>query len=151
MRRLEIIGCLVPLFVQLTVVQDAIAGDDLGAQSALDAQLVRLEATVDEDIVVLRSLLEDDLTYSHTTGFTETKSGFLSTVESRRVDYVSARPREVAVRIYGDTAVITGLLDLDLEVGGKPTSFTIKFLEVSRRMDDTWRLVAWQSVRYTAD
>ena len=106
---------------------------------------------IDADIDALESYLADDLTYSHTTGWTETKSEFLSTVESETIDYVSVTPRDVEVRIYGDIAVITGLSRMQGAVNDRPVSFTIRFLDVSRRVGDSWQLVAWQSVKLRED
>lgn len=116
-------------------------------QSALAFQSARFKAMVEEDMDNLAEFLADDLTYSHTTGWTETKSEFLSTVESRRIDYVSVTPEGVEVRIYGDVAVMTGLSKMQGAVGDRQVTFTIRFLDVSRRVGDTWQLVAWQSVK----
>jgi ketosteroid isomerase-like protein len=99
----------------------------------------------------LEGFLADDLTYSHATGWTETKSGFLSTVESRSIDYISMTPEDVAVRIYGDVAVMTGIAKMQGAVGDRKVSLTIRFLDVSRRVGDTWQLVAWQSVKMPED
>ncbi len=120
-------------------------------QGALEAQAARFAAMVAADTEALADTLADDLSYSHTTGWTETKSEFLSTVASGTLDYRSATPRDVEVRLYDDIAVITGLSDLELLVRGDPKSLTIRFLEVSRRTDAGWRLVAWQSVVFQAD
>jgi ketosteroid isomerase-like protein len=127
-------------------------GDQESAeQSALEFQSARLKAMIDADIDTLERYLADDLTYSHTTGWTETKSEFLSTVESQAIDYVSVTPRDIEVRIYGDIAVITGLSRMQGAVGNRSVSFTIRFLDVSRRVGDSWQLVAWQSVKFAED
>lgn len=120
-------------------------------QSALDAQAARLKATIDADIETLETYLADDLTYSHNTGWVETKSEYLATVESETLDYVSATPRDVEVRVYGDIAVLTGLADMSGLLRGEPVALTIRFLEVSRRVGDSWQLTAWQSVRFIDD
>ena len=136
---------------QLMFMQDVIADPNSAEQSALESQSARLQAMVDADIDTLEKYLADDLTYSHTTGWTESKYEFLSTVESKTIDYVSATPRDVEVRVYDDIAVITGLSNMQGLVRGEPVSITIRFLEVSRRVAGSWRLIAWQSVRFTAD
>jgi pimeloyl-ACP methyl ester carboxylesterase/ketosteroid isomerase-like protein len=117
------------------------------AQSALQFQSARFTAMVEEDLDALEVFLADDLTYSHTTGWTETKAEFLATVASRKIDYIAMSPKDVAVRVYGDIAVMTGLSKMEGAVGDRNVSFTIRFLDVSRRVGDAWQLVAWQSVR----
>ncbi len=120
-------------------------------EEAVAAQSARFQAMIDEDPATLSELLSDDLHYSHTRGDVETKSQFLSTIESKRIDYLGAEPRDVEVRVYGDTAVITGLSDMDLIARGERMVFTIRFLEVSRKVGSSWKLLAWQSVRFVAE
>ena len=141
----------VVLAAQLLFVPTTLAEFSVEQQSALDAQAARLKATIDADIEALETYLADDLSYSHNTGWVETKSEYLATVESATLDYQSATPRDVEVRIYGDIAVLTGLADMTGLLRGEPVALTIRFLEVSRRVGDSWQLTAWQSVRFNAD
>ena len=96
----------------------------------------------------IKDLLADDLTYSHTKGNIETKSGYLTTVKTKRTDYLSMVPRDVNVRVYDNTAVLTGLADVKLIYSKGLAEFTIRFLEVQRKVEGGWQLVAWQSVVY---
>jgi ketosteroid isomerase-like protein len=136
---------------QIVFAERAFSDDVSVEQSALEFQSARFNAMVEEDMEALERFLADDLTYSHTTGWTETKSEFLSTVESRKIDYVSMSPEDLEVRVYGDVAVMTGLSKMQGAVGDRKVSFTIRFLDVSRRVGDSWQLVAWQSVRMPED
>jgi len=40
---------------------------------------------------------------------------------------------------------------MKLIYGGEHLDFTIRFLEVSHRVEANWQLVAWQSVLYDPD
>ena len=111
-------------------------------QEVLDAQSSRISAMITTDIDKLSDILTDDLTYAHTTGWTETKTGYLETIKSGRINYISFVPKDVQVRIYGEIAVLTGNVEVNL---GR-TDFTIRFLEVQRKDDGKWKLTAWQSV-----
>lgn len=143
--------CGVIFLAQLMLAAIAFADDAAMKQSALEFQSARFKAMIEEDIESLEDYLADDLTYTHTTGRTESKSDFLSTIESREIDYISVVPRNVEVRIYGDLAVMTGLAEIHGALRDKEVSFTMRFLDVSRRADDSWQLVAWQSVRIPED
>jgi ketosteroid isomerase-like protein len=147
----SIICCVAILTAQFMPGQTAAADDDSVERSALAFQTSRFEAMIEADIERLDTYLADDLTYSHTTGWMETKSEFLATVESANINYMSVTPRDVDVRIYGDVAVMTGLSDMQGAVGDREVTFTIRFLDVSRRVGDSWQLVAWQSVRIPDD
>ena len=140
MKSLKIFGLLFFISCQIANAQnDKI---EVAEQEVLNAQSSRISAMIEADIEKLKDLLAEDLTYAHTTGWTETKSGYLETVKSKRIDYLSFVPRDVEVRIYEKTAVLTGLVDVNL---GR-TDFTIRFLEVQRQVNGLWQLTAWQSV-----
>lgn len=132
------------------MVSVAVAGDITAEQDALDFQTARFNAMVDADVDRLEKYLADDLTYTHTTGWVETKTEFLSTVESGRINYMVVTPREVKVRFYGDVAIITGLSRMQGTVGDRAVDFTIRFTDVSRRVGNYWQLVAWQSAKLHA-
>lgn len=139
--------CAVMLMAQFMVASIAAADDTNTKQSAHDFQTARFNAMVDADVERLRDFLADDLTYTHTTGWIETNSEFLSTVESGRIDYMVVTPREVNVRVYGDIAVMTGLSRMQGKVGDRAVDFTTRFTDVSGRVGNSWQLVAWQSAK----
>ena len=130
---------------QTLVGQDKMS--DNAKQKVISAQEARFSAMINADTERLDTLLADELSYSHTTGWTETKSDFLSTIETRKIDYLSLDSKKPEVRIYDNTAVITGLADVKVSVRGEQKEFTIRFLEVYRKHDNSWKLVAWQSVK----
>lgn len=132
-------------FLFLVLSQGSIAQNDTIAilkQEVLAAQSSRIAAMIDANVDKLEALLSDDLTYAHTTGWTETKSGYLETIKSKKINYIAFEPRNVNVRIYENTAILTGKVNVNL---GR-TDFVIKFLEVQRKANGSWQLVAWQSV-----
>ena len=91
--------------------------------------------------------IAEDLSYSHTSGWTETKSGFLSTIESKAIDYVGILPSNLSCRLHNKTAIIIGDSAMSLLVQGEPLQLSIRFLDVSYEVDGAWFLIAWQSVR----
>ena len=139
------IALLFLVICQTLVGQDKMS--DNAKQKVISAQEARFSAMINADTERLDTLLADELSYSHTTGWTETKSGFLNTIETRKIDYLSLVSKNPEVRIYDNTAVITGLADVKVKVGGEQKEFTIRFLEICRKQDNSWKLVAWQSVK----
>ena len=99
------------------------------------------------DIEELDVILADDLTYTHTTGQNETKDEFLSSLKSQKIKYESIEPKEVELRIYDSTAVVTGISAMQVSAGEQHFSFSIRFIEVYQKRDGNWQLVAWQSTR----
>lgn len=112
---------------------------------AADAR--RIAAMVDGDVAALGSLLADDLTYTHSSGQVENEEQFLAAISSGKLDYESIVPSDVQVRIYGNTAVMTGRADIKVKAQGNPLAFASRFTSVWVKGEGGWRMVAWQSTR----
>jgi len=87
--------------------------DTIANIKALEA--ARCRALVANDIAALAALLADDLVHIHTTGVVETKAEYLAGVE-KRLQFLSAERRDLAVRVYDSLAVATGRLDQTVRV-----------------------------------
>ena len=115
--------------------------------AVLQVQARRFAAMIAVDTVELADILGPDLTYTHTTGQTETKAQFLATLRSRSLKYESIDPDSVQVRIHRGTAVVTGRSAMQIVVGDRALSFAIRFIEVYQWNEGRWQLLAWQSTR----
>jgi len=102
---------------------------------------------INADATLLNSVLDDELIYTHTTGTTESKSEFLETVQSQRINYKVIEPIDVAIRLEANIAIITGTVNIEGEVENSGVEFSAKFVEVSRFVEGQWKLVTWQTVR----
>ena len=122
------------------------AGQDPTADiRAADAR--RMAAMVAVDVPILESLLDEELSYTHSSGQVETRAQFLANLTAGTLRYQSMTPAEVSIRIYGDAAVATGRVEVAASMEGKDLSLVLRFTEVWVRRDGSWRLVAWQSTR----
>ena len=146
MKSLKLFGILLVMSGQITMGQNT--NVDFTEKQILKQQAARFTAMIDSDAVKLETLLADDLTYGHTRGSLETKTGFIETVRTQRIDYLSFVPRDVNVRIYENIAVLTGFIDVRVIYKGEELVFTTRFLEVQRKVHDDWLLTAWQPVKY---
>lgn len=147
--RMALLLLLVPGVVRATDPMDP-------AESELrDADARRMAAMVQADVKALAPLLAPNLTYIHSSGEMEDREGFLKTIGSGRLDYVSMAPSDVRVRFLWDkAAVITGKADVKLiagGTGGKENSLTLIFTSVwVRSAEGAWQMAAWQSTRLPA-
>jgi ketosteroid isomerase-like protein len=66
------------------------------------------EAVVKADIAVLERLLHEDYVHNRPNGVVEDRAQYLENRKARRVDFESLVPDEMEVRVYGDTAIVTG-------------------------------------------
>ena len=122
---------------------------DVASQSTeiLSMQQKRFEAMVKNDLSTLKSLISEDLTYTHTNGETESKRGFLLMIETETFKYESIQTTSKNVRIYGHTGVITGKAKIELLAYGRSMSLYVSFIEVQVKYGGYWQLVAWQTTR----
>ncbi|MFQ5983165.1 MAG: nuclear transport factor 2 family protein [Woeseiaceae bacterium] len=122
-------------------------GGAAGEDEVLQVQASRFQAMTEANIEALRVILADELTYTHTTGSVDTKAEFLDALQSQGINYHSIEPTDAQVRIYDNTAVITGVSAMKVSAGENHYAFSIRFIEVYRKNDGNWQLVAWQSTR----
>ena len=119
-------------------------------QAVLAAQDARFAATLKADVDALAAMMTDDLTYTHSSGVTETKAEFLQGLRTGKYLYRSIEVRDRRVRVHGDAAVVSGRCHIVIEPGGKRTDIDLYFSELYVRQGGAWRMALWQSTRLPA-
>jgi len=112
---------------------------------ALDHQWA--EATMHGNAAALNRLLSDDLTYTHTGGDTQTKREFIASLAKGELHYDSIEFEQATARVYGNTAVSTSRLRIQLTVGDKKVNLHPCFLHVWVKQNGRWQLVAHQATK----
>jgi ketosteroid isomerase-like protein len=101
------------------------------------------QAVLKKDAAALDRLLHPDLTYSHSNGQTQTKADILKTL----ADTQSITFGESTVRIYGNTALVKGPIEIVSVTNGAPTKINLSVLQVWLKGPKGWQLVARHSTR----
>ena len=116
---------------------------------ALEAR--RIAAMTAQDMVTLDAILADDLSYTHSSGHSDTKSSFMELVSNPGAHgrYKSVEYAHAEVVPLGDTAIVRGRAQITLEgyAGAPDRSYPVLFVDVYERRSGRWRLVAWQATR----
>ena len=114
---------------------------------AVTEELLRLEeercgAVSAGDVETLGRLLTDDLTHTHVTGRTEDKATYLAALGGR--PRITTR-RDLRVRIYGATAIMTGTLvnAFPADAGVARPPMEAQALQVWVKTGDGWRQAAF--------
>ncbi len=110
-----------------------------------EADQARRAAMISGDALALDQLLADDLTWTHSSGKTETKAEFIAAIVDGHVTYESLAVSDEQVRSAGDALVHGGMLHGRASRGGQPKALAAKFLAVWRNGGGGLQLVAWQS------
>lgn len=102
------------------------------------------KAAVKQDRDALERLLADDLTYCHAGGKLQNKAEYIAGVMTGPPHYESMTYADMNIRLYGNTAVLTGTVDVKLV--NNPL-FRVRTLHVYVRNNGQWQLAAHESTR----
>jgi hypothetical protein len=116
-------------------------------------EITQLEATLYEamirrDYEILDRLLSDDVLYIHSTGVGESKAEYFAGLEKGLYDYEQIRSRNVTIRPYSETAVMTGEVEMSVSARGQPKDL-IRLLVtfIWLKGSHGWRIVLRQATR----
>jgi hypothetical protein len=102
-------------------------------------------AVIKQDEAVLKRMLADDLTYSHSNGKTnQNKAEYIAAVTKGPGHYESFDESDTKIRVYGKTAVLTGYVTVKTV---NAPSYRVRTLEVYVENDGRWQMTAHQSAR----
>jgi uncharacterized protein DUF4440 len=103
------------------------------------------QGAIKQDTALLQKYLADDLVYTHGGGQTETKAQYIANVTKGPSHYQSMTERDSRIRIYGKTAVLWGLVDVQ---PAKGELYRVRTLEVyTQNAAGVWQMVQKESVR----
>ena len=122
--------------------------DNGAAIVALDKK--RMEAMCRQDLDTLRSILADDLIYTHSSARVDTKQSLIGNMQSGATVYTSLEASDVVAQDLGSAVVLTGVANVGVTSGGRPISFGIRFVNVYANRAGEWKMVTWQSTRLPA-
>lgn len=116
----------------------------------LELEAERCAAIIASDESALSRLLHDDMIYTHSSGLADTKSSFIEALKSGKFDYKRIENQGERVRLYGDTALVSGQAAVDIDVEGAPRTLNLSYLAAWTRTETGWKFVAWQSASIPA-
>jgi ketosteroid isomerase-like protein len=129
-------------------------GSHLGAQSTASGstpedsvravELSRAQALQRADTAALSRMVADEFVEISRLGQLRTKADNVRDIASGDLRLLSVKYDSVAVRIYGDVAVLRGIADNAGTFRGFPFTGKIRYLRVFIRRDGRWQAVAMQ-------
>jgi len=111
----------------------------------LELDLARMLAKSDWD--QYSSHLAEDFVRIDEQGVVLDKAALLTNLRSGKPALLSVMPEELVVRIYGDTAVLTGHLTVLRRQNGKVTTSFLRYTEVFVRRAGQWSSVTLQTTQ----
>ena len=107
----------------------------------------RAAAVVKGDVATLEKQTSDDYTLINMNGQMSGKSQMVNAFKSGQSKLTSDELSDMTVRVYGDTAVITGKADVKGILAGKDATGQIMFTRVYVKKGGRWQSVAFQQTR----
>lgn len=130
----------------------ALAGAAEPAQPALVAELTRQadawdKAIVRKDRAAIEANMADDFRQIDGDGDVADKAAFVRDLVSDDLRIHPYTVEDFEVRIYGDTALLSGRTRMTGEFKGKPFTSHYRYLDVYVRRGGQWRIVSVQITR----
>jgi len=108
-------------------------------------------ALMSADLTALARIFADDYLQYNESGKAFTKQDVLDNFRTGAIRYPSIISTGRRIRVFGDMAVVHGSESDEVEAGGKRFSVRYVYLDVLRKCDGEWRIVASQLARPVAE
>jgi hypothetical protein len=136
---------ILPLLLLLAAAPLVLAaprGDEAAARAAV---LARFTAALHGDTAALDRLLADDLDYCNFRGECETKAQYIGEVASGSLKYKAIEGSIDRVKMFADSAAVTGKVSATATRDGVERSIRASFLAVLAWRDGRWQLTSWST------
>ena len=104
----------------------------------------RVEAVVRGDVASLDKITSDDYTFINRFGQVSDKQQTLDAIKNGGIKLSSNKVSDLKVRVYGNTAVVTGRSEAQGRISGRDASGPVLFTRVYVKKDGRWQSVAFQ-------
>jgi hypothetical protein len=115
----------------------------------IEVEHQRLQALVNADVSTARKLHADDFQLVNPLGGTLTKDQYLAQIVSGEIDYLQWDPGDIAVKIYGNAAVIRYKATLRIKVKAIPDAPSGEFwhIDLYEKRGGVWQVVWSQATQ----
>ena len=146
MSRSAFIGFVLAVLVAFTpAVATADTADDI---ERMEQQ--RIQAVLDADMPTLYAIYAHDFFYNVAAGNSLTRSEYLPMYASGDLKVNMSMGEGRDIRVFGDTAVVTGVVHVNATIKGENRNLHLRYLNVWVKRADGWVLVARQATNLPA-
>jgi ketosteroid isomerase-like protein len=104
----------------------------------------RAAAVVKGDVAMLEGLTADDYIFINAYGQLSDKATTMKGIRTGNIKLTSNEVSDLKVRVYGDTAVVTGKANSKGTIGGRELKGPVMFTRVYVKKNGKWQSVAFQ-------
>lgn len=88
------------------------------------------------------AVLDDRVQYVHSNGWVQNKKEIIEDIQSGKLIYLNIQIKEVAVRLFPQTAILNGLGTFQVMMDDKPVSVELRYTEVYVKYGSRWLLAS---------
>jgi hypothetical protein len=114
---------------------------------ALRRDGIRCQALLSADAKLLASVVDEDLTYTHSSGRRDTKATYVDSVASGKTKYLSLEREGVTARACGDAVIVQGKVRMHVIVDGDEKKLFNHYLAVWTCRSGEPLMTAWASTK----
>jgi uncharacterized protein (TIGR02246 family) len=119
------------------------------AQGSVEDQIKKLEkdraaAVVKGDVAAIAGQTAEDYTLINANGQLSGKAQTMDAIKTGNIKLTANELSDLSVRVYGNTAVVTGKANAKGVVGGRELKGPVMFTRVYVKKDGKWQSVAFQ-------
>ena len=127
----------------------ASAGAQGAATASVEEQIKKMEkdraaAVVKADVATLESLTSDDYVLINANGQVSNKAETMSNIKTGKIKLTANEVSDMKVRVYGDSAVVTGKSTAKGSINGIELKGPVMFTRVYVKKNGKWQSVAFQ-------
>jgi len=119
-------------------------GDEAAVAAAVEALR---QAMLAADEAKLLAVAHDKLSYSHSSGATETREQYAAAIASKKTVFKTITFADQTVAVIGDNAIVRNTFSADLDRSGKADAVKIGVLQVWKKDGGAWKLLARQGYK----
>jgi ketosteroid isomerase-like protein len=139
----------------LAAVTAAPAWTQMGGTASVEEQIKKMErdraaAVVKADIATLEGLTSDDYILINANGQLSNKAETMNNIKTGVIKLTSNEVSDMKVRVYGDTAIVTGKSTAKGSIGGRELKGPVMFTRVYVKKNGKWQSVAFQQTPVVA-
>jgi ketosteroid isomerase-like protein len=148
MNKILIVIALALLSYQIAIAETASTNNT----KQVESEIIQLEhewgkANVQKDIPLLKRLIADDYKGIESFGGFNDKAGTIADIESGNDNVEIDEPEQLEVRVYADTAIVTGHLRLKGHSKKGEYELQLLFTDVWLKREGHWQVVNYQGTR----
>jgi ketosteroid isomerase-like protein len=133
----------------LATVTAAPARAQMGATASVEEQIKKMErdraaAVVKGDVAAIEGLTSDDYTLINANGQLSDKAETMNAIKTGVIKLTANEVSDLKVRVYGDTAVVTGKSSAKGTIAGRELKGPVMFTRVYVKKGGKWQSVAFQ-------